>query len=143
MHARSSLVSIASLTVFSTGQAFADLPNFCKDQDQCVEVYVQNKASATVTSVKIKQQSGPNNCESGEEKTISGNLAGGTPGFPGEGVWFQVDPLCKYKIVFKTTNGCTGDKTTHFYPEDLSQKSDWGAKLTGACGTLKTKTGTL
>lgn len=138
----SRLSIIGAVFAASAGAAAADLPNFCTDDDQCVEVYVQNKASATVTSVKIKQQSGPNNCESGEEKTISGNLAGGTPGFPGEGVWFHVDPMCKYKIVFKTTSGCTGDKTTHFYPDDL-KKEDFGAKLTGACGTLKTKTSTL
>ena len=102
----------------SVGVASAELPNFCTDDGKCVEVFVQNKAAATVTSVKIKQQSGPNDCVSGEENTISGNLAGGTPGFPGEGVWFNVDPMCKYKIVFKTTSGCTGDKTTHFYPDD-------------------------
>ena len=130
---------LGAALIASAGVAAADLPNFCTDDDQCVEVYVQNKASVTVTSVKIKQQSGPNNCESGEEKTISGNLAGGAPAFPGEGVWFNVDPMCKYKIVFKTTSGCTGDKTTHFYPDDL-KKTDVGAKLTGACGTLKTKT---
>jgi len=138
----SRLSIIGAVFAASAGVATADLPNFCTDDDQCVEVYVQNKASATVTSVKIKQQSGPNSCQSGEEKTISGNLAGGTPGFPGEGVWFHVDPMCKYKIVFKTTSGCTGDKTTHFYPDDL-KKEEFGAKLTGACGTLKTKTSTL
>lgn len=132
-------IFMASALIASAGPAAAELPDFCSDEDQCVYAFVENKASATVTSVKIKQQSGPNDCVSGEEKTISGNLAGGTPGFPGEGIWFQVDPTCKYKIVFKTTSGCVGDKTTHFYPDDL-KKDDPGAKLIGACGTLQAKT---
>ncbi len=137
---RYSLLSL--VLIGSAGTAAAGAPDFCTDSSQCVKVYVFNAAAATVTSVKIKQQSGPNNCESGEEKKITGNLSGGALGMPGDDSWFTVDPRCKYKIVFKTTSGCTGDKTTHFYPDDLV-KENFGARLTGYCGTLKTKTGTV
>ncbi|MEL6829387.1 MAG: hypothetical protein AAFO63_04550 [Pseudomonadota bacterium] len=128
----------AALITLTAGVAQADV-SFCTDNGNCVKAHLENVSSATVKSTKITQEKGANDCEGGIEKTISQNLTGGTKLTPGEKVTFYVDKRCKYKVKFKTTSGCTGDKTTHISSGDLGAGTNV-ARIEGACGTLKTKT---
>ena len=122
------------------GAANAEAASFCNvDEPNCVKLYVKNSASATVKSVKLTQEQGSKTCKGGVEKTIKKNVTGGTSITPGEKVAFYADQSCKYKVKFKTTSGCTGDKTTHFNSDDFISGRNL-AELSGACGTLKTKT---
>lgn len=124
----------------SAGSAHAAAADFCQlDEPNCVKLYVKNVSSTTVKSVKITQEQGDKSCQAGVTKTIKQNLTGGTDVAPGEKVKFYADKTCKYKVKFKTTKGCTGDKTTHFNSADFLSRNNV-AQLNGACGTLKTKT---
>lgn len=133
------LISTAALTA-SIGLAAADVPSFCNaGEANCVKAHLENVSSATVKSTDITQEAGKNNCDGGIKKTISQNLTGGTKLTPGEKVTFYVDKRCKYKVKFKTTSGCSGDKTTHISSADLGAGENV-ARIEGGCGTLKTKT---
>lgn len=136
---RSLLLSTAALMA-SLGLANAEEASFCNiDEGNCVKAHLENVSSATITSTKVTQEAGKNACIGGIEKTISQNLTGGTKLSPGEKVTFYVDKTCKYKVKFKTTSGCTGDKTTHLSSSDIQSGSNT-ARIEGGCGTLKTKT---
>lgn len=129
----------AVLTVFA-GSAHAAAANFCNAEDGCTTdftVYVENNASVTVTSVNITQEKGAASCEK-VKKTVSRNVAGGTGMDPGQTFRISVNPICKYKVVYKTTKGCVGDKTTHIKPSDFAASRDT-VKLLNACGTLNAK----
>lgn len=121
----------------STGTAHAAAANFCNGEETCTTAYIENNASATVTSVNITQEQGDASCEK-VKKTVSRNSAGGTGIDPGQSFRVSVNSVCKYKIVYKTTKGCTGDKTTHFKPSDFAAYRNT-VKLQNACGTLNAK----
>ena len=130
------------VTTALAGVAHGESASFCNiDEDGCVQARVENIASATVTSVNITQEQGDKSCEGGVKKSISQNLAGGTNLTPGVGssATFYANSICKYKVKFKTTDGCSGDKTTHIKPSDF-YSGEKTALLSGGCGTLKTKT---
>ncbi len=124
----------------SAGSAHAAAANFCNAEDGCATdytVYVDNNASVTVTSVNITQEKGDASCEN-VKKTVSRYVAGGIGLDPGQTFRISVNPICKYKVVYKTTKGCAGDKTTHIKPSDFAASRDT-VKLINACGTLNAK----
>lgn len=133
------LAAILATSAFA-GLAHSESASFCNiDEANCVEAQIENVAAVTVTSVIITQEQGKKSCEGGVEKTISQNLKGGTKLTPGDKATFYANSICKYKLKFKTTNGCSGDKTTHIKPSNFYQ-NEKVAKLTGGCGTLKATT---
>lgn len=136
----SALLLTSAGLALSAGSAHAAAVDFCISEDGCAEaetVYIENNAAATVTSVNITQEQGAASCQK-VKKTVSRNSAGGIDFQPGQSFRISVDPLCKYKVVFKTTKGCTGDKTAHITPSDFAALK-YVVKLRKACGTLKTQ----
>lgn len=124
----------------TAGSAHAAAVDFCNSEDGCSDaltVYIENNASVTVTSVNITQEKGDASCQK-VKKNVSRNSAGGTGIEPGQSFRISVNSLCKYKVVYKTTKGCTGDKATHIGPSDFASLKET-VKLKNACGTLKTK----
>lgn len=113
--------------------------DFCTAQTECFYAFVENDASATVTSVNITQQDGKQSCDK-VEKTIKQNLAGGTGIDPGQSAKWAANPVCRYKVVFKTTKGCTGDKVAHLKPSHMADERNV-VKLQGACGSLSAGVG--
>ncbi|MEL6829388.1 MAG: hypothetical protein AAFO63_04555 [Pseudomonadota bacterium] len=143
---RSKYLTLSALLLSSAGfaltagSAHAAAASFCKSEDGCTTdytVYVENNASVTVTSVNITQEQGDSSCKKVKKK-VSRNMAGGTGIDPGESYRVSVNSLCKYKVVYKTTSGCVGDKTTHIKPSDFAAGRDT-VKLLNACGTLNAK----
>lgn len=128
----------AALIPLTAGLAHAEV-SFCTDDGNCVKAHLENVSSSTVTSTNITQEAGKNDCEGGIKKTVSQNLVGGTKLTPGNKTVFYVDKRCKYKVKFKTTSGCSGDKTTHLSSADIREGNNV-ARIEGGCGTLKTKT---
>ena len=129
---------VATYFIAAANPAFADAASFCANLDTCQNVYVENNASVTVLAVTLTQEQGDSSCEGGVKKTVSRALAGGTGIDPGQSFKFSANSICKYKIAFKTTKGCTGDKVTHIRPKDFTKAFDT-VKLQGACGTLNAK----
>ncbi|MEL7040392.1 MAG: hypothetical protein AAGL90_02640 [Pseudomonadota bacterium] len=109
--------------------------DFCSNETECFYAFVDNEASVTVTSVNITQQDGKQSCAK-VEKTVKQNLAGGTGMDPGQNAKWAANPVCRYKVVFKTTKGCTGDKVAHLKPSHMADDRNV-VKLQGACGTLR------
>ena len=108
---------------------------FCTYLDECSEIKIQNSSSALVTSVVITQEKTGGKCAL-DERTVSQNLTGGTTS--SESFKILANARCQYKVQFKTTNGCTGDKTTHMRTAQL-EKGLSSVALKGACGSLKVK----
>ena len=129
---------VATYFIAATNPASAEAASFCANLNTCKNVYVENNASVTVLAVNITQEQGDSSCEGGVKKTVSRDLAGGTGIDPGQSFKFSANAICKYKIAFKTTKGCTGDKVTHIGPKDF-KKTFNTVKLQGACGTLNAK----
>jgi len=140
MNSLSKHLSAASVlaTCLVAGPAAADAVSFCAAGDECTTFYVENSASATVLSVNITQEQGDSSCEGGLKKTVTRDLAGGTSLDPGQSFKVSANKICKYKVVYKTTSGCTGDKTTHIGSSDFANAFNV-VKLQNACGTLKAK----
>nr|WP_070958943.1 hypothetical protein [Hyphomonas sp. Mor2] len=113
------------------GTASADY-QFCNPGVTCKYIEIKNTSSALVTSVKIEQHTTDGACEYADA-TISQNLNG----MYHESYDVAMSVSCKYKVKFHTTSGCSGDKTTHFTPDNFEDKKS-GVLLKGACGTLKT-----
>lgn len=119
--------------------AQADEVDFCQyGEGGCKRVWVENESSALVKSVDITEQHGNDSCNGGFKLTQEKNMVGG--GGLTEGATFSVNVLskCRYKFKFKTTSGCTGDKTQHLEPEDMSD-GYYVVRLVNACGTLNAK----
>lgn len=136
----SALMLASAGFVLSAGSAHAEGASFCQLAERnCIKLYAKNVSSATVKSVALTQEQGDKSCEAGLKKTIKKNLSGGTDIAPGEKVTFYADKTCRYKVKFKTTKGCLGDKTTHIGAVDLRENRDT-AVLKGGCGTLKART---
>ena len=128
----------AALAAAVCGTAMAE-DNFCSEGDSCIEVEIHNRSAALVKSVKIEQHTTDGACEY-SDNTFSQNLSGtGGDNMEGDSFMVDLDKSCKYKIKFKTSSGCTGDKTTHLTPEDFADSKSL-AQLRGACGSLKVKT---
>lgn len=129
-----SLISAGVLT----GTSAAQVANFCSPDKTCNGLLlIQNKSSATVTAVNIKQESTNGACTP-ETKKIDRNLIGGVAGKAGGSQYkVTVDYDCKYKVSFTTTKGCAGDKTMHIGPKQFANNNT--VRLTGDCGTLDTR----
>lgn len=111
--------------------------NFCRDATACARLQIKNQSAVVVKSVKITQEKTGDACDE-VKNTYTQNLAavgGGQTGMKGESFKISVYPTCKYKIQFRTTSGCTGDKTTHMAPEDFTNGKTTAA-LQDGCGSL-------
>ena len=109
--------------------------DFCTAPSECSDIKIQNSSSAIVTSVVITQEQTGGKCTL-EESTVTQNLTGGTT--TSESYKIRVNPHCQYKVKFKTTSGCAGDKTTHMKAPQI-QKGLKLVQLKGGCGSLKVK----
>ncbi|MEM7329377.1 MAG: hypothetical protein AAF437_11595 [Pseudomonadota bacterium] len=133
--------ALASACMFSTfsGFAFAE-SDFCGSDNECQNMGVYNRSAALVTSVVITQEKTDGACAL-DERTYSQNLTGvGGANMDGDGFTVSVSPNCQYKIKFKTTSGCTGDKTTHLTPSNFENGKQY-VELKGGCGSLDTRKG--
>lgn len=124
------------LALICAGSAYASEVNFCDaDEGGCTKAWVENRSSALVTAVNITEQHGDDSCEGGLKKTQEQNMVGGARVAEGAEFAFYAKKICKYKIKFKTTSGCTGDKVQHLKPSDF-EDGYFVVKLNNACGTL-------
>ena len=132
-------VTFAVMGIGGTTTAFAKNPvvSFCsKSEKSCMNAYVANTSSATVTSVKITQKA-KHGCEK-VEKRISRNKVGTVlPSFNSGKLKMLVDKNCRYEVKFNTTKGCAGNKNGQFSRTNLQKERDV-MELRGACGTLST-----
>ncbi|MEL7108782.1 MAG: hypothetical protein AAGL99_05910 [Pseudomonadota bacterium] len=120
----------------SAGTAHASEINFCdSDEGGCIKAWVENRSSALVTAVNITEQNGDDSCDGGLKKTEEKNMVGGARVAEGAEFAFYAKKICKYKVKFKTTSGCTGDKVQHLKPSDFAD-GYYVVKLNNACGTL-------
>lgn len=111
---------------------------FCDSGKDCRTVKIVNSASTVVTSVKITQQSTDGACET-DERQYTQNLSatgGGPDGFSSQSFSIGMMTTCTYKVKFKTTKGCKGDKVAHIGPKQFRNGKN-GVKLYRTCGTLK------
>lgn len=131
------MIGLTTLVFALAGQALAQ-DNFCRDATGCERLQIKNQSAVVIKSVKITQEKTGDACDE-VKNTYSQNLAavgGGQQGMKGESFKISVYPTCKYKIQFRTTSGCTGDKTTHMAPEDFTNGKTTAA-LQDGCGSLK------
>ena len=135
----SALLTVSVLAALPANAERTVRADFCTTQTECFYAFVENDASVTVTSVNITQQDGTQSCDR-EEKTIKQDLAGGTGMDPGQNAKWAANPVCRYKVVFKTTKGCTGDKVAHLKPSHMADNRNV-VKLQGACGSLSAGVG--
>lgn len=128
---------VAALTAVS-GPASAQM-GFCEYGKTCTKVKVANDSSALVKAVNITQKTTDGACDYKKIKhgdNLSG-LGGGQGGLEGQSFKIRMKTTCEYKIKYKTTSGCTGDKVAHITPTKFSAGKD-AVSLSEACGTLKT-----
>lgn len=113
---------------------------FCDGGDDCQVVKIKNSSSTTVISVNVTQQSTDGACEVDKRhyKENLSDMVGGPVGLNGESFSIGMLTTCKYKVKFKTTKGCAGDKVSHIGPKNFRNGKN-AVKLDGGCGTLKTK----
>lgn len=129
------LISVATLTPLSA-MASAD-KDFCGERTACQDMGVYNRSAALVTSVTITQEQTDGACTE-DKRTFTQNLSGlGGANMDGDGFTISANSSCRYKVKFKTTSGCTGDKSNHMEPSDFSTKNY--IELVNGCGTLKAK----
>jgi hypothetical protein len=105
---------------------------FCDSgSSDCKDIYAKNGSAALVTSVNVTETG--TGC-SGEKKVHEANLVGSL------GDYFKIKArkTCNYVITYKTTSGCTGEKSVKIIPNKMTEGKDV-AKLGGSCGTLNTK----
>nr|WP_070958942.1 hypothetical protein [Hyphomonas sp. Mor2] len=120
---------LLALTLSSAANAEA---NFCGINGDCADITIKNISSALVTAVKIEQHTTDGAC-----KYADNNYSQNLSGWSEESFEVALNVNCKYKIKFKTTSGCSGDKTTHLTPENFAAGKE-KVQLEGACGSLKT-----
>lgn len=140
------LNKMLSITAFSSviatalaGAAFAN-SDFCGDATTCQDITINNRSAALVTSVKVTQEKTDGACAL-DDRNFSKNLNGmGGENVDGDYFSLSVNTSCQYKIKYKTTDGCTGDKTTHLTPDNFKKGKTY-TELRGACGSLKTQKG--
>jgi len=134
----------AALLIFCSLAPFGPIAqasevNFCDSEDNgCLKVWVENRSSALVTAVNITEQHGDDSCEGGLKKTQDRNMVGGAGAAEGAEFSFRAKEICKYKVKFKTTSGCSGDKVQHLTPSNF-EDGYHVVKLDNACGTLNAK----
>jgi hypothetical protein len=130
------LALLATLTAAISMPAIAD-SDFCGNAPSCQDFSVYNRSAALVTSVLITQEKTDGACIT-DERTFTQNLNGiGGANMDGDGFTVSANTSCKYKVKFKTTSGCAGDKTNHMAPSDFATKNY--VELVNGCGTLKAK----
>lgn len=112
--------------------ALAEDLTFCTGI-KCGYVKFINSASVTVTSIKMKQLAGPNNCPVVTKKRKR-NVAG-----VGSTIDATVNKTCPYAVEFKTTKNCSGDKKAEISIKDLTEVRRVEVELDRGCGTLQTK----
>lgn len=131
------LFIVAALVAVS-GPASAQM-GFCEYGKTCTKVKIANDSSGLVKAVNITQKTTDGACDYKKIKhgdNLSG-LGGGPGGLKGESFTIRLRTTCEYKIKYKTTSGCTGDKVAHITPEKFTAGKN-AVSLSEACGTLKT-----
>ena len=129
----------SALAATLSGAAYAN-SDFCGEAKNCQNIRIHNRSAALVTSVKVTQEKTDGACAL-DERNFSQNLNGmGGANFEGDSFLLNVNTDCKYKIKYKTTDGCSGDKVTHLSPGNFAAGKNYSELLYG-CGTLKAKTG--
>lgn len=137
MFKHATAIVVGGLVFGGAQPALAGGKDFCKKGDKfCVSVEIKNNASVVVKSVKISE-AGPSGKRCSGNRTInySRNLA------KGKGYDVRLSGYCNYKINFKTTGGCAGDKKT-FVEKHLISPTAGDLRtvfLDNACGSLKVK----
>lgn len=135
---RAALLFIVAALLAGSGAASAQM-GFCYYGNSCTTVKVYNDSSALVKAVNITQKTTDGACEYKKVKhgdNLSG-LGGGQGGLKGQSFTIRMKTTGEYKIKYKTTSGCTGDKVAHLTPAKFSAGKD-AVSLSEACGTLKT-----
>ena len=125
--------ALAALAILMLPQtALAGELTFCTGI-KCGYVKLINRASVTVTSIKMKQLAGPNNCPVVTKKRKR-NVAG-----VGSTIDAVVNKGCPYTVTFKTTKNCSGGKQAEISITDLTEVRRVEVELDRGCGTLQTK----
>lgn len=127
--------ALAALAILMLPQAaLAEELTFCAG-NKCGTVEIFNRASVTVTKIKMKQRAGSNNCPA-VTKTRRKDVMTGS----GETIDAFVNKNCPYTVKFKTSESCKGDKKGEVSINDLQGKGleKVSVELEGGCGTLKT-----
>ncbi len=133
------ITALIGLSSALCGTALAN-SNFCGEATNCQDITINNRSAALVTSVKVTQEKTDGAC-SYDERNFSQNLNGlGGENMDGDFIELQVNTDCKYKIKYKTTDGCTGDKTTHLTPGNFAAGKSY-TELKSACGSLTVRSG--
>ncbi len=95
----------------------------------CKIMNIENNFSGTVRKVTITEYAGSNDRCRDDKKVHSGDLGSG------DNFKALLDKGCKYKIRFKPTAGCEGDKDIKLDPGEV-RKFSW-VYIKGGCGSLK------
>lgn len=132
-----SLITAAAITALA-GAAHATEGYCDADEEGCTQVKIFNGSSALVKSVKVTQQTTEGACDVVEHK-YSKNLStvgGGSAGIRPKSITLHFSDTCRYKVKFKTTSGCTGDKVGHIGPSRFAEGQN-AVGLLHDCGSLK------
>lgn len=132
-----SLITAAAIVAIS-GAAHASEGYCDAGEKDCTSVKIFNGSSALVKSVKVTQQTTDGACEKVEHK-YSKNLStvgGGSVGIRPKSITLHFKNTCRYKVKFKTTSGCTGDKVGHIGPSAFAKGKN-AVGLLHDCGSLK------
>lgn len=133
--------ALSGVIIAMAGPAAAQA-SFCGVDQTCLGLKVINNSSALVTSVKLTQESTSGACTK-DARRVTRNLAGiagGSGGGGGESFTIGVNTACQYKVKYKTTSGCTGNKTAHMTVKKFAAGQTY-VDLSGSCGSLETSTG--
>lgn len=131
---KSLYLSLAALAL--SGPALAS-KNFCGEISDCRKIRISNEASVLVTSVTVTQQPTDGACTK-DQRHYGQNLRSANKNLSADAFNIFVNPACKYKIKYKTTPGCIGDKTGYLTSQKFADLANYVA-LKKACGSLKVK----
>lgn len=136
------LGAIASTLLFAGSARAEKTPNFCgsaKGTDNCVKVLVENDANVTAISVKIAQKEDTAASCAKLEKKHKDNLVGAGLNDHGDYFTFFAKVGCSYRVTFKTTKGCGGDKVAKLTAKKI-KKGQSRVVFSGNCGSLHATT---
>lgn len=115
MFKKTVFLSIAAFAVLGTANAVPKT-SFCEG-NACTQVKIKSSATVVVKSVTVIQQTKNGKCTK-EERKVSENLTAG------QSYSIVIREDCNYKFKFKTTSGCTGDKSKTLTPEQQLNNKD-------------------
>ena len=134
MTVRSLKAAMASALLLTIASSFA-MPaaagpmEFC-DGSACKTAVVVNSSNTVVTRVVVTQLN-KGGCAK-VEKTHNANMIDTDPSTQFR---LKINPACTYRVAFKTTKGCVGDKVREISPDDVKNGVE-GVVLNKACGSL-------